>query len=73
MARTRRARSVADELTRMGTPVRFERSIHLPEDEICFFVFHAPSGEDAARAAQIAELDPVRVVEAITSGGEIGK
>ena len=66
-ALTRRARSAADELTRQGTCVRLERSIHLPEDEICFFVFTAPSGQDAARAAQRAELDRFRVVEAITS------
>lgn len=68
MARDRRARSAADELTREGTHVRFERSIHVPEDEICFFVFDAPSGQDAAIAAQRAELDPLRVVEAVTSG-----
>jgi len=66
-ARTRRARSAADELTREGTRVRFERSIHVPEDEICFFVFDAPSGGHAALAAQRADLDPFRVVEAITS------
>ena len=30
-----------------GTPVRFDRSIYVPEDEICFFVFDAPSGRDA--------------------------
>ena len=39
----------------------------MPEDEICFFVFNAPSGGCAALAAQRAELDPFRVVEAITS------
>ena len=67
MARDRRARSAADELTSEGTHVRFERSIHVPEDEICFFVFDAASGQEAAIAAQRAELDPLRVVEAVTS------
>ena len=67
-ARDRRARSAADELTREGTHVRFDRSIHVPEDEICLFVFDAPSGQEAAIAAQRAELDPLRVVEAVTSG-----
>jgi hypothetical protein len=62
--RERRARSAAEELTREGTRVRFDRSIHVPEDEICFFVFDAPSGRDAALAAQRARLEPVRVVEA---------
>jgi hypothetical protein len=30
------------------TRVRFDRSIHVPEDEICFFVFDAPSRRVAA-------------------------
>jgi len=63
-ARERRARSAAADLTRERTPVRFERSIHVPDDEICFFVFDAASSSDAALAAQRARLDPVRVVEA---------
>ena len=66
--RERRARSAAEELTREGTRVRFDRSIHVPEDEICFFVFDAPSGREAALAAQRARLEPLRVVEAISSG-----
>ena len=65
--RERRARSAAEELTREKTPVRFEQSIHIPEDEICFFVFDAPSSRDAALAAQRARLEPIRVVEAATS------
>ncbi|NUT54562.1 MAG: hypothetical protein HOQ03_01085 [Thermoleophilia bacterium] len=69
-ARERRARSAAAELTRAGTHVRFDGAIHVPEDEICFFVFGAPTGEEAARAAELAALDPVRVVEAVTSGEE---
>ena len=69
-AHERRARSAAEELTKERTPVRFERSIFVPEDELCFFVFDAPSGRDAALAAQRAGLDPVRVVEAVLSGNE---
>ena len=69
-ARDRRARAVADELTRGGTLVRFDRSIHLPEDEICFFVFDAPSIREATLAAERATLEPVRVVEAALSGEE---
>jgi hypothetical protein len=63
-AREARARSAADDLSRAGTRVRFERAIHLPEDELCFFVFAAPSSRDAALAAERAELGPIRVVEA---------
>jgi hypothetical protein len=62
-ARERRARSVADELA----CVSFDRSIHVPEDELCFFVFDAPSSTDALLAAERAELDPIRVVEAVSS------
>jgi hypothetical protein len=68
--REERARSTAEELAEEGTRVRFDRSIYVPEDEICFFVFDAPSGRDAALAAQRAELDPIRVVEAISSTTE---
>ena len=69
-ARERRARSAAEELTRQGTRVRFDRSIHVPEDEICFYVFDAPSGRDAALAAQQAAIDPLRVVESVSSRRE---
>ncbi|HEY7148861.1 MAG TPA: hypothetical protein VH420_05385 [Gaiellaceae bacterium] len=61
--RERRARSAADELTR----VSFDRSIHVPEDELCFFVFDAPSSRDALLAAERAELGPIRIVEAVSS------
>ena len=70
VARERRARTAAEELTRERTTVRFDRSIHVPEDEICFYVFDAPSGSDAALVAQRAGLDPIRVVEAVSSGKE---
>jgi hypothetical protein len=67
----RRARAAADEVTQERTSrVRFERSIHVPEDEICFFVFAAASSDDAALAAQRAGLDPIRVVEAVSSDEE---
>jgi hypothetical protein len=64
-AREARARSAAEELSRAGTDVRFQRAYHLPEDEICFFVFAAQSSREAALAAERAELEPIRVVEAI--------
>ncbi len=67
-AREQRARSAAEELTRENIPVRFEQSIHVPEDEICLIVFDAPSSRDAVLAAQRAKLDPIRVVEAVASG-----
>jgi hypothetical protein len=69
-ARERRARSAAEKLTRKGTRVRFDHTIHVPEDEICFFVFDASSSRDAALAARLAELGALRVVEAVSSGKE---
>ena len=68
--RERRARSAAEALTQERAHVRFEHSIHVPEDEICFFVFDAPSARDAALVAQRAGLDPFRVVEAVSSQKE---
>jgi hypothetical protein len=63
----RRAQSAARELTRTEAPVRFDYSFHVPEDEICFYVFEAPSSRAAALAAERAELDAIRVVEAVSS------
>jgi hypothetical protein len=65
-----RARSAAQELMQAGTCVRFDGVIHVPEDETCFFVFAAPSSEEAVLVAGRASLDPVRVVEAVTSREE---
>lgn len=67
-ARERRARSAAEALTQER--IRFERSIHVPEDEICFFVFDAPSPLAAALAAERAGLGAWRVVKAISTGEE---
>lgn len=61
---------MAEDLTRQGRGVRFDRSIHVPEDEICFFVSDAPSTREAAFAAERAALDPIRVVEAVPSREE---
>ena len=69
-ARERRAHSAAEELTQEKNRVRFDNSIHIPEDEICFFFFDAPSSRDAALVAQRAGLDPIRVVEAVPSREE---
>jgi hypothetical protein len=66
----RRARTAAAELTQGSRLVRFDHSIHVPEDEICFYVFDAPSARDAALAARRAGLDPLRVVEAVSSDKE---
>ena len=64
--REQQARSAAEELTHGRRRVCFDRSIHVPEDEICFFVFDAPSCQDAQLVAERAGLDPIRVVEAVS-------
>ena len=65
-ARERRASSAAEALSREGTRVGFGGSIHVLTDEICFFAFEAPSGREAALVAQMAGLEPLRVVEALS-------
>jgi hypothetical protein len=69
-ARERRARSASEAMAREGTRVSFEGSIHVPEDELCFFTFAAASGRDAAVVAQRAGLQPLRVVEVVSSRKE---
>jgi beta-glucosidase-like glycosyl hydrolase len=66
-SRERRAHAAAEELTRAGVPVRFGGTIHIPEDEICFVVFETASSRDAALAATRAQLEPLRIVEAVPS------
>lgn len=65
--REERAAAAAEALTQEGTLIRFGGSIHLPEDETCFFTFEAPSGREAALVAQRAGLEPIRVVEAVST------
>jgi hypothetical protein len=69
-AREGRASAAAEALSRDGTAVRFDGSIYVPEDEICFFTFEAASSRDAAIAADRAGLEAMRVVEAISSPTE---
>jgi hypothetical protein len=69
-SRERRARAAVEHLTKLGMNVQFQRTIHVPQDEMCFFVFEASSAEDAALAAAQAGLEPLRIVEAVSSGKE---
>ncbi len=54
--RARRARLAAEELTREGRPVRYVRSIFVPEDETCFLLYEAATAEDVEEAARRASL-----------------
>jgi beta-glucosidase-like glycosyl hydrolase len=71
-ARERRARAAAEELTRAGVRVRYDCTIDIPEDEICFVVFETSSSQNAAPAATRAELESFRIVEAVTSRDTLG-
>ncbi len=59
------ARRAADELTREGEEVRFLRSIFVPEDETCFYLYEAASVEVVREAARRAGLAFERVAEAV--------
>jgi hypothetical protein len=63
-----RARASATDLSGRGTPVRFLRTVFVPEDESCYLLIEAPSGEAAAEVARggalaVVRVDPVQPVE----------
>ena len=60
-----RTRLAAEELTREGTPVRYLRSIFVPEDETCFFLYEAESADAVREATRLAGLSSVRITEAL--------
>ena len=60
-----RAQQAAEQLTQEGTPVRFLRSIFLPEDETCLFLYEAGSAAAVRDAVGRAALSCERVVEAV--------
>jgi hypothetical protein len=59
----RRARLAAQELTGLGTPVRYMRSIFVPEDETCFLLYEAASPDTVRSAVARAHLPSDRVAE----------
>ena len=60
-----RARLAAEELTREGTPVRYLRSIFVPEDETCFFMCEAASADAVRETARRAALPFDRIAVAV--------
>ena len=60
-----RMRMAAAELTREGTPVRWVRSIFVPEDETCFVLCEAASFDAVRQTAERAALTFERIAEAI--------
>ena len=61
-----RTRLAAEQLTREGTPVRYLRSIFLPDDETCFFLCEAASIEAVRETARRAALSFERIAETAT-------
>jgi hypothetical protein len=59
------ARQATDELRREGEQVRFLRSIFVPEDEACFFLYEGPSAAVVKAAAARAQLAVRRIDAAI--------
>jgi hypothetical protein len=66
----RRARSAAKQLAHEGIAVRFVRSIFVPADEICFYVFEAASADAVRAACERAALRFERLIEAVDSREE---
>jgi len=58
---------VAEDLTRAGRQVRLVRSIFVPDDETCFFLFEGQSGDVVREAATRSGLQVERVVEAVSA------
>jgi hypothetical protein len=50
------ARAAAGRLKAEGIPVRFRRSIFVPEEDSCFFLYEGPSVEAVREAARRAAL-----------------
>lgn len=60
----RRARRAAE----VGDGVAYLRSTYVPADETCLHLFEAVSAGALTRAAEIADLGHLRVVEVVESG-----
>jgi uncharacterized protein DUF4242 len=63
--RAERARRAGEEMTLQGTPVRYLRSLFVPEDETCFMLYEAHALADVREAAERAALAFDRISEAV--------
>jgi hypothetical protein len=62
---TARARQEAETLSRHGSAVRFLRSIYLPEDDTCLFLYEGDSPEVVGEAGRRAELRVLGIAPAL--------
>ena len=63
-SRAVRACAAAKQLTEEGAPVRYVRTLFVPEDETCFFLYEAESAEAVRTAARRAGFGCGRITEA---------
>lgn len=62
---TARARQATEQMRREGESVRFLRSVFVPEDDACFFLYEGASSQAVMAAATRAQLGVVRVDAAL--------
>jgi hypothetical protein len=60
-----RARRATEQMRQEGEPVRFLRSIFVPEDDACFFLYEGTSAQSVRAAAARAQLAVRRIDEAL--------
>jgi hypothetical protein len=60
-----RARDAAARLTSQGRPVQLLRSVYVPDDGTCVFLYEGRSAADVRSAAEALGLDVERVVETL--------
>lgn len=65
LALAARARAACRDLTHQGTPVRFLRSVFVPDDGTCLLLFDATSAEAVEEAGRRAELHAGPVSEVV--------
>ncbi len=58
-------------MTEEGNPVRFVRSIFVPEDDTCFFLYRARTREIVHEAARRAELSATQIQPTISPESEV--
>jgi hypothetical protein len=58
-------RASAEGLRAEGKPVRFLRTVHVPEDDSCFLLFEAPSAAVVKQAVRRATPAVKRITEVI--------
>jgi hypothetical protein len=67
------AKAAAAALRKSDVPVRFLRSIFVPEDDACFFLFEAPSTDAVEQAIRRAAIEAGSVSPALGAAGGTGR